>query len=127
MSTPADEIRAAAEKLRDLAAAISASDPRDQTFHADGCDVTQGRNGLYDVATTQTPELATYIAAFGPAVGLALAKLLDEAAHRYEASVRAADDVFHDDPAGRDDFLTIGPGAPSDAALAVARAITTHT
>ncbi|MEV7154878.1 hypothetical protein AB0N77_09665 [Streptomyces misionensis] len=76
--TPADELRAAAEKLRALASAVSAPDPALQPFHAEGCDVTQGRTpGLYDVATTQTPELAAYIAAMHPGVGLALAKVFD--------------------------------------------------
>jgi hypothetical protein len=73
---PADELRTAAEKIRTLANAISAPDERDQVFHADGTDVTQGRTGLYDVATTQTTELADYIAAMHPGVGTALADLL---------------------------------------------------
>lgn len=59
------------------------------------------------------------ISAFGPA----LASWLEEEAHRYEGAVTAAHNVFHDDPAARDAFLTTGPGKPSDHALAVARQI----
>ncbi|RSS11375.1 hypothetical protein [Streptomyces sp. WAC08401] len=74
---PADELRTAAEKIRTLSKAISAPDERDQVFHAEGTDVTQGRTGLYDVATTQTTELADYIAAMHPGVGTALADWLE--------------------------------------------------
>ena len=74
---PADELRTAAEKIRTLSKAISAPDERDQVFHAEGTDVTQGRTGLYDVATTQTTELADYIAAMHPGVGTALAAWLE--------------------------------------------------
>ncbi|MFZ4150477.1 hypothetical protein [Streptomyces pseudogriseolus] len=124
MTTPADELRTAADKLRQLSDAVSAPDDRDQVFHAEGTDVTQGRHpGLYDVATTQTPELASFIAAMHPGVGAALADWLDQAAHYYEAGVQAADDVFRGDPAGREAFLTTGPGAPSEHALAVVRQI----
>ena len=73
-STP--ELAAAAEKLRGLARAVSAPDVRDQAFHAEGTDVTQGRTGLYDVATTQTIELAAFIAAMDPPVALAVADWL---------------------------------------------------
>jgi hypothetical protein len=80
-TTPADELRAAAEKIRSLATAVSAPEPALQPFHAEGCDVTQGRTpGLYDVANAQTPELADFIAAMDPTVGLALADLLDDQA-----------------------------------------------
>ncbi|MFB6787653.1 hypothetical protein ACFCWT_13355 [Streptomyces olivaceus] len=99
--TPADELRTAADKIRRLAKAISAPDERDQAFHADGTDVTQGRTGLYDVATTQTTELATYIAAMHPGVGLALADWLE-----WQAAA-----------------LADGHIAIPDAALAVARQI----
>ncbi|MFE6355906.1 hypothetical protein ACFVOO_23995 [Streptomyces rochei] len=74
---PADELRTAAQTLRTLSKAISAPDERDQVFHAEGTDVTQGRTGLYDVATTQTTELADYIAAMHPGVGTALAAWLE--------------------------------------------------
>ncbi|RZE89159.1 hypothetical protein C0L86_28825 [Streptomyces sp. SCA2-2] len=58
-----------------------------------------------------------------PGVGKALAAWLEAAARDYEAGVTAADDVFRDDPAGRDRFLATGPGAPSPHALTVARQI----
>jgi hypothetical protein len=63
--------------------------------------------------------LGPAILAFGPD----LAGWLDEEAHRYDAAVTAARNVFHDDPAGRDAFLTTGAGRPSEHALAVARQI----
>lgn len=83
----------------------------------------------YVVASTTTdpshpPTMADYICAMHPGVGAALADWLDQAARYYECGVQAAADVFRDDPAGRDAFLTTGPGAPSPHALAVARAIT---
>ncbi|MGX1840533.1 hypothetical protein [Streptomyces diastaticus] len=61
----------------------------------------------------------------GPLAGLAdpVAAWLEAAARDYEASVTAADQVFHDDPEGRQAFITTGPGAPSPHALAVAHRI----
>ncbi|MEZ7005006.1 hypothetical protein [Streptomyces sp. AD55] len=59
----------------------------------------------------------------GPGRHLPQCPNLEEAAHRYECSVQAADDAFRDDPARRDAFLTTGPGAPSPHALAVAQQI----
>ena len=75
--TPADELRTAAEKLRTLSTAIAPPDEKHLPFHADGSQVTQGQHGLYDVAQTETPQLAAYIAAMGPNVGEALADWLD--------------------------------------------------
>lgn len=138
---PADLLRAAAEKIRTLAKAIEAPDLPDQTWHTEECAddergncpciVAQGQytdgpgptTPMFYVADAETPECAAYIAAMGPAVGVALADWLDQAAHHYECGIRAADDVFHNDPAGRETFLTTGPGAPSGHALAVARAV----
>jgi hypothetical protein len=77
MATTPGELGTAADTLRVLTAAVGAPDKRDQAFHADGTDITQGRRpGMYDVATTQTPELARFIAAMGPAVGVAVADWL---------------------------------------------------
>nr|WTC12498.1 hypothetical protein OHA15_33665 [Streptomyces anthocyanicus] len=84
--TPAHELRTAAQKIRALAKTISTPDERDQVFHADGTDVTQGRTGLYDVATTQTTELADYIAVMHPGVGTALADWLDATASTLDAN-----------------------------------------
>jgi len=111
MTTPADELRAAAVVLRRLADAVSAPDPRDQAFHAEDTDLTQGRSpGMYDVATTQTPELAAYIAAMHPGVGAALADLLET-----EAATWAGDEVHSQCSV---QLCTL------EAALAVARQIT---
>lgn len=91
---PAVEIKAAAERLRSLASAISTPDPAHQAFHAEGCDVTQGAYpGLYDVATTQTPELAEFIAAMHPGVGEALALWLDHLAELVESVTRKRPDA----------------------------------
>ncbi|CAL9647524.1 hypothetical protein [Streptomyces sp. enrichment culture] len=106
MTTPAQELRTAANKIRTLAKAISTPDERDQVFHADGTDVTQGCTGRYDVATTQTTELADYIAAMHPGVGTALADWLDATAATLDANTH---------PGWQD---TVAPHS-----LAVARAI----
>src|SRR5690606_6848263 len=96
------------------------------------CIVAQGEYRDFDqpqdppiqyVADAENPEIAAFIAAMHPGVGAALAAWLDQAARYYEAGVQAAADVFRDDPAGREAFLTTGPGAPSEHALAVARQI----
>ncbi|MFD8234035.1 hypothetical protein ACFV20_19405 [Streptomyces sp. NPDC059696] len=76
MTTPADELAAAAERVRTLVSSISPPNLAHLPFHADDTFVTQGEDGLYDVAQTETPELAAYLAAMGPTVGLALAEWL---------------------------------------------------
>lgn len=146
--TPADELRAAADKLRKLIAAVPTQHWSDRPWHAEECSdtddtspnpcpciVAQGEYRNFDqpqippiqyVADAETPEFAAYIAAMHPGVGAALAAWLDQAARYHDAGVQAADDVFRDDPAGREAFLTTGPGAPSEHALAVARAINTR-
>jgi hypothetical protein len=129
--TPADELRAAAEKVSSLAKAATPGPwtiikipPYTEPLLLSRYEETPD-DGEVAVAghVDVEPEDATYIAAMGPPVALALASWLDETAHHYECSIRAADDVFHDDPAGREAFLTTGPGAPSTHALAVARQI----
>lgn len=85
MTSPADELRTAAEKIRALVAAISPPNPAALPFHADDAHVTQGEFGLYDVATAETPECAAYIAAMGPPVGLALTDWLDDTAGQLDA------------------------------------------
>ena len=149
--TPADELRTAADKLRALATTASTDDDGTPTAHwnAQPCWnhlPDDGNRFLYGDRLTSDdgrpwswPSLlhgggqhrparmrarhAEYAATMGPSVGLALADWLDAAAHSYECGVQAADDVFRDDPTGREKFLTTGPGAPSAEALAVARQI----
>lgn len=120
--TPADVLRAAATKLNELASRTTGSGnpwrlakgiPNDSVRTAVGWEIAYG---------SDTGDLR-YIAAMHPGVGSALADWLEEEAHRYDAAVTAADNVFHDDPAGRDAFLTTGPGTPSENALTVARQI----
>ncbi|GGQ83572.1 hypothetical protein [Streptomyces flaveolus] len=144
--TPADELRAAAEQLRTLATAASIDSDGVPTANWHHEDRGRNRGHLYGDHLTRDdgrciswPHLlrggsaqrptymhvqhAAYAAAMGPVVGLALADWLDQAARYYEAGVQAADDVFRDDPAEHEAFLTTGPGAPSEHALAVARQI----
>lgn len=130
MTTPAHEMRQAAGILRRDAEAAHRASPAPWTVTdervvrcADGMIVADRSGTDHPAERADLP----YIAAMHPGVGAALADWLDEAAHRYEASVQAADDVFRDDPAGRDAFLTTGPGAPSPHALTLARTITNHT
>ncbi|MFE3197180.1 hypothetical protein [Embleya sp. NPDC059237] len=89
---PADTIRRAAEHLRALAAAASAPPwavrPRwadDPTGSADVTDgsggtLVHGRSGTRGRAPFLRGPDARYVAAMGPAVGLALATWLDECA-----------------------------------------------
>lgn len=102
--TPADELRAAAEKLRALAKAIDAPDLPDQSWHVEPCAseergdcpciVAQGTcntedsfvQPLYYVADAETPECAAYIAAMGPDVGEKLARWLESTATSLAAS-----------------------------------------
>ncbi|MFE0800104.1 hypothetical protein [Streptomyces sp. NPDC058812] len=144
--TPADELRTAAAKIRALATAASTDSDGAPTANWHHQERGHGRGHLYGDHLTRDdgrriswPHLlrggssqrptymhvqhAAYAAAMGPALGLALAEWLDQAARYYDAGVQAAGDVFRDDPAGRDAFLTTGPGAPSEHALAVARQI----
>lgn len=119
-ATPAARLREAAGVVRRKAAAVSTPDPADMPFHADGTDVTQGRCGLYDVATAQTPELAAWIALMHPGVGEPLAAWLEKAAKRHDAFTRAATEVFPDDLAARAEYVAELTDAP---ALALADAI----
>lgn len=107
MTAPAEELRAAAEKIRALVAAIDAPDLPDQSWHTEACAdeergdcpciVAQGsyeaepsgmRQPLYYVADAETPECATYIAAMGPPVALAIAKSLDDTRELHEPKLR---------------------------------------
>ena len=128
--SPADELRAAATKIRTLATAIEAPDLPDQNWHTEACAseergdcpciVAQGTcntegpfvQPLFYVADAETPECAAYIAAMGPPVALALADLLDETS----TEVTAAEGTEYElHPNG-------GVFASWVAALAVARA-----
>jgi hypothetical protein len=103
MTTPSQELAAAAETLRQLTAAIHAPDLDDQSWHTEECAddeqgncpciVAQGAIGLeygsvplYYVADAETPEVAAYIAAMGPNVGALLADWLDDEARRLAAT-----------------------------------------
>ncbi|MGW5126706.1 hypothetical protein ACWEQ7_22150 [Streptomyces sp. NPDC004069] len=128
---PAVELRTAAEKLRGTCAAaapgpwtIAKVPPYTDPLLMSRYEETPDDEDVLIVGTVDLePEDQAIVQLLHPGVGLALADWLDQAAHHYECGIRAADDVFRDDPAGREAFLTTGPGAPSPHALAVARAI----
>ncbi|MFJ4682017.1 hypothetical protein [Streptomyces sp. NPDC088789] len=131
--TSADELRAAATTLRALATTASTAS-RDKPTSRWHFKTRDSRSGYLYSANPDGPGMrltpegmhprhGQYAATMDPTLGLALADWLDTAAHHYECGIRAADDVFRDDPDGRDAFLTTGPGAPSPQALAVARQI----
>lgn len=115
-TTPGDELRTAADKIRKLVAAISPPNPVSARFHADDCHVTQGDYGLYDVATAETPECAAYIAAMGPSVARSLADLLEAVSNDPDGG--SLDDSGSD----RHDGCDRTACAPA-AALAIARAL----
>ncbi|WP_239934200.1 hypothetical protein [Streptomyces sp. CBG31] len=132
--TPSEELRAAAERLRELAYAAHGSPWAAVEIPRPGYDLPawwvesehQDLDGSTSATVADCPwgeADARYIASMHPGVGTALAAWLEAAARDYEAGVTAADDVFRDDPAGRDRFLATGPGAPSPHALTVARQI----
>ncbi|MEU8469549.1 hypothetical protein AB0F30_16775 [Streptomyces sp. NPDC029006] len=133
MTTPADEMREAAQTIRKLITALPAEHWGNRPWQAEECSdtddmtpcpciVSQGEYREFDqpqippiqyVADAETPEFATYIAAMHPGVGTALADWLDAEAATW---------------AGDEDHNRCTPQTcTSEAALAVARAITTHT
>lgn len=111
MTTPATELRAAAEKLRKLVASIEAPDLPDQSWHTEECaddergncpcivaqgtlSLEQGSVPMFYVADAETPECAAYIAAMGPPVALAMADwFIDEARRISRASSTAGQEI----------------------------------
>ena len=87
-TTPADELRAAADKLRTLAAAVPPQPWTDDGIGDYGFTVAMGQFGLNSNGfvldtrddSEQGRSLAAYIAVMHPGVGAALAELLDTAA-----------------------------------------------
>jgi hypothetical protein len=97
VTTPADELRAAADRIRKLIEAVPSKHWGDRPWHAEECSdtddmspcpciVAQGEYRDFDqpqtppvqyVADAETPEHAAYIAAMHPGVGGALADWLD--------------------------------------------------
>ncbi|MEH0542965.1 hypothetical protein QA802_07750 [Streptomyces sp. B21-105] len=100
--TPADQLRAAAERLRDLREALPTEHWGDRPWQAEECSrtddappspcpciVSQGEYRDFDqpqdppiqyIADAETPEFAAYIATMHPGVGKALAAWLESAA-----------------------------------------------
>ena len=125
MTTPADELRTAAEKIRELIDGVPRDLWGDRPWHVEACSdkatgdcpciVTQGEYKPFDqpqvpmiqyVADAETTGHANYIAAMHPGVGLALADWL-------ESTAESLDSTTH--PGWQE---TVAPHA-----LAVARAI----
>lgn len=134
--TAAEELRAAAQRLRELAGAATEGpwkiwrDVDHQGFITigDEAGVLTPERPVTDecnpVAHVYTDGDADWITAMHPGVALALAAWLESVAARHEASVLAAKQIWciaeHPDAVA---WLTTGPGAPRPEALAVARAI----
>ncbi|MFB6776534.1 hypothetical protein ACFCX0_03675 [Streptomyces sp. NPDC056352] len=120
-TTPAAELRAAAEKLRSLAAEAS---PAPWTVNQWGNVETAGYEEVAEVWPLQSgPQVnAAYIAAMHPAVGLVLADWLDAAAKSYDALVIGAASVWRrsDEVEERDAWVA---KQTDQYALAVARQI----
>ena len=138
MTTPAEDLRAAAAKLRELATAATPGPWRQHDTHlgqygytatvlsGEGND-TDLRAWLpsmsqepWDEARNVWPD-AAYIAAMHPGVGLALAELLEHHALHVDAVHKAAANVWHEGEAERAEWVEKQISTP---ALAVARAIT---
>jgi hypothetical protein len=136
--TPAQELRAARDRLRSAVNQIPPNDWDDRPWHLETSSdydlgtthlVAQGEHQrpggppmprFECVASAETLEFGRYIALMHPGVGAALADWLDREARGHDATVTAAGRVFADDPAGRDAW--IAEQANSEA-LAVARAL----
>lgn len=104
--TPADQLRAAAERLRDLREALPTEHWGDRPWQAEECSntddappspcpciVSQGEYRDFDqpqdppiqyIADAETPEFAAWIATMHPGVGEPLARLLDEIADQLD-------------------------------------------
>jgi hypothetical protein len=95
VTTPADELRIAAAKLRATASGVGSAPGISNDWAADGTTVTQGTypdtgEPVYPVADAASPQCAAYIAAMHPGVGLVLADWLDYEAGLIELMGRAA-------------------------------------
>lgn len=129
-SVPAEELRAAAEKIRNVCNAaapgpwtIAKVPPYTMPLLMSRFQETPDDGEVLIVGNVDiAPEEQAVVQVLHPGTGLAVADWLEAAAHSHECNIQAADDVFADDPAGRDAFLTES-GAPSPQALAVARQI----
>lgn len=137
--TTAEELRAAAEKLRQLAADATAGPWHQHDTHldlgghtatvlTDREDINQTELVAWVPTWSHQPwdtarnawNNAVYMAAMHPGVGAALAELLDHAALACDATEVAARQVFADDAAGRGRWIE---GQTDTRALAVARLI----
>ena len=134
--TPAQELRTAAEKLRQAAAAADETNPAPWTAVKPTSTPGSIRAFVFDAASGRiasgssmggragapwlSESTAAYLILVHPGLGAALSDWLDREARAHEATVEAAARVFHDDPASRDAWVT---EQANGEALAVARAI----
>jgi hypothetical protein len=91
VTSPAETLTAAAQKLRATAAGVKSAPGISGAWAADGVTVTQGTypdsgEPVYPVAEAASPQCAAHIALMHPGVGLALADWLDSEAHRLAAT-----------------------------------------
>jgi hypothetical protein len=130
-STAAAELRAAAQKLRDLAERAAHEDRTDWIVgHTKGSrspvvlDHVEEPSVLIETYAARLEAVNRYVAAMGPRVGVLLAAWLESEAARHEACATAAKEIWviadHPDAAA---WMATGPGAVKPEALAVARAI----
>ncbi|MEU9218831.1 hypothetical protein AB0D47_20045 [Streptomyces sp. NPDC048376] len=136
MTTPADELRTAAAKLRKLVADLPATGWGDRPWHVEECSdtddmspcpciVAQGEYRDFDqpqepliqyVADAETVEHGAYIAAMHPGVASAFANLLESVSYSPD------DEALNDPGSDRHDACDRAVCIPA-AALAVARQI----
>ncbi|WKD36536.1 hypothetical protein [Streptomyces xanthophaeus] len=117
--TPADELRAAADKLRTLS--TEASEPPwtvNQWGNVESADFAEAAE-VWPLQAKPGAN-ADYIAAMHPGVGAALAELLEDHAKSCDAAEMAANQVFVNEPAERERFIA---RQTNPRALAVARQI----
>ncbi|MFD4795972.1 hypothetical protein [Streptomyces anulatus] len=139
---PADQLRAAAEKLRAAAAAVPSDDWGTRAWHVEECSdtdtmescpciVAQGEHKEFDqpqvpliqyVADAETTEHAAWIALMHPGVGLVVAAWLDAAAEYYTPGPTHPTHVVHALAVARQLLGTSeAEGAPSSVGTSASR------
>jgi hypothetical protein len=98
-TSPAAELRAAAEKIRVSVDAVRSPDGIDNSWIAEGLIVSQGvypdGSPVYPVADAATPQCAAYIASMGPDVGAVLADWLERAGDHVRLQALCCDNGEH--------------------------------
>jgi hypothetical protein len=98
-TSPAAELRAAADKIRVSVDAVRSPDGIDNSWIAEGLIVSQGvypdGSPVYPVADAATPQCAAYIASMGPDVGAVLADWLERAGDHVRLQALCCDNGEH--------------------------------